>query len=266
MPPSPSAVAAASPPARAARLRIVALSADRFALDRLGALLADAALTCVAPSVAGWAEAVRRAAPDLLMIDVAAGDGFSAHAGLALSDVPVVFLANTPDRAACAFDAGAIDFLVKPLAADRVARAIARARHRIAARRAGARVIAVEREVRMRARPPEPRDEALWVRRCSEWRRIPPEAIEWLCVQEDYVCVRAFGDEHLLRGSLDQLLGRLDARRFVRVHRRAAVAPAWVGRLLNDGGDRARLEMRDGTILPVGRIHGRDLAHRLNRS
>ena len=94
---------------------------------------------------------------------------------------------------------------------------------------------------------------------------IPPADIEWIESQGNYQAVRARGVTHLVRRTLDDLEGRLDPDRFVRIHRRTIVAVAGVrGVAALSNGD-AEVGMADGRTLRVTRGRRARLSQALAR-
>jgi hypothetical protein len=82
---------------------------------------------------------------------------------------------------------------------------------------------------------------------------IHPRDIEWIESQGNYQAIRAGGVTHLVRRTLDDLEGRLDPDRFVRIHRRTIVAVAGVRTLAALSNGDAEVAMTDGTTLRVTR-------------
>jgi two-component system LytT family response regulator len=92
---------------------------------------------------------------------------------------------------------------------------------------------------------------------------IDVETIEWIEAEDYYVRVHAAGAQHLLRESLTALEQRLDARRFVRVHRRAIVRLDLVRAVESSDRDETVAILRDGTRVPVSRRRGAAFMARL---
>lgn len=94
---------------------------------------------------------------------------------------------------------------------------------------------------------------------------IPPRDIDWIESQGNYQAIRAAGVTHLVRRTLDDLEGRLDPDRFVRIHRRTIVAVAGVRTLTPLSNGDAEVRMADGQVLRVTRGRRARLAEALGR-
>ena len=145
-----------------------------------------------------------------------------------------------------AFDANAVDYLLKPVEPERLARAVQRLR----ARQPGARPSAgapAQLLIADRGRT--------HVVRCAD--------IEWLQAADNYVTVHAAGRSLLMRRTLAGLLADL-GEGFVRTHRSAAVALAHVVAMQpRDKGD-ATVVLRSGAQAPCSRQYRAELLRRLN--
>jgi len=185
-------------------------------------------------------EAVREHAPDLMFLDVQMPgmDGFDVLRNLSTSNMPAVIFVTAYDEFALkAFDANALDYLLKPINDDRLAEAIERARHDCDEKRANEhrskllRFVcdltgeelsldaALEAASGNRGRFPK----RLAIRDGRETTCIDVDAIDWIDAAGDYMCVHAEGDTHVLRGTMKHLEELLDPEVFIRVHRSAIV-------------------------------------------
>ena len=185
-------------------------------------------------------EAVREHAPDLMFLDVQMPgmDGFDVLRNLSTSNMPAVIFVTAYDEFALkAFDANALDYLLKPINDDRLAEAIERARHDCDEKQANEhrskllRFVcdltgeelsldaALEAASGNRGRFPK----RLAIRDGRETTCIDVDAIDWIDAAGDYMCVHAEGDTHVLRGTMKHLEELLDPEVFIRVHRSAIV-------------------------------------------
>jgi two-component system LytT family response regulator len=156
--------------------------------------------------------AVKRQKPDLLFLDVQMPelDGFGVLAALPQDDLPSVVFVTAFDRYAVrAFDAHAVDYLLKPFDAARLERAVARARARDAAR---LRALVAATPMRL---PVSDGEKTLFV---------PVDDIDYLEAEGNYVAIHACGRSYLVRDTLSSMEARLDPARFVRIHRSRVVA------------------------------------------
>jgi two-component system LytT family response regulator len=167
-------------------------------------------------------DAVRRLAPDLLFLDVQMPgmDGFDVIAELGASACPAIIFVTAFDRYAVkAFDVHAVDYLLKPFS---------RARLRLALDRVGAlaetdpglaRKLAALMADLQASRPLT----RFVVKDGERVYFVRVDDVDWLEAAGHYVCLHADGATHIIRDTLSRLESRLDANRFVRVHRSAIV-------------------------------------------
>ena len=201
--------------------------------------------------------ALKDLAPEVLFLDIRMPglDGFQVVQAAGPRPPKVVFVTAHAGRALEAFDAEAVDYVLKPFDDDRFARALTRAK--AAARADRARfsdgVGGQDREVpRYLERVAIPDREGV--------RIVPIEEIDWIEAQDYYVEVHTAGRGYLLRRSLKQLEERLDPRRFARVHRSAIVNVARIQSLRPATHGERDLVLRDGTQLKLSRMYRDRLA------
>jgi len=166
----------------------------------------------------------------------------------------VVFVTAHAGRALEAFDAEAVDYVLKPFDDDRFARALGRAKAAARADRARpANGSAAGREApRYLERIAVPDRDGI--------RIVPIEEIDWIEAQDYYVEVHSAGRGYLLRRSLRQLEERLDPRRFARIHRSAIVNVARIQSMRPATHGERDLVLRDGTQLKLSRMYRDRLA------
>ena len=204
--------------------------------------------------------------PDLLFLDVQMPemDGFAVLRARGPDLMPAVIFVTAHDEFAVqAFEAHAIDYLVKPLNAQRFAAALRRVRERL---RLQAAANLAERLTALLAAEQQQRErngiERLVVSTPSREVVIPVKDVDWISADDYYVQVHVGSQSYLLRESLNSLESRLDATRFVRVHRSAIVQIDRVRAVRTTSrGDEATL--RDGSRVPVGRRRRAALDDRL---
>jgi two-component system, LytTR family, response regulator len=204
--------------------------------------------------------ALKNLGPEVLFLDVRMPglDGFQVVQAAGARPPRVVFVTAHAGRALEAFDAEAVDYVLKPFDDDRFARALARAKAAARADRArlSAGVGGQGREVpRYLERVAIPDREGV--------RIVPIQEIDWIEAQDYYVEVHTAGRGYLLRRSLKQLEERLDPRRFARVHRSAIVNVARIQSLRPATHGERDLVLRDGTQLKLSRMYRDRLAELL---
>ena len=194
---------------------------------------------------------IERHAPDLLLLDVQMPE----LDGLALARGPgmpaLVFTTAHAEHAVAAFELAALDYLLKPIERERLRRALARVRERLAqARGAGldvAQLGELMRGARERGAPPR-----LAAREGNRVHLFDLASVTRLSAQDKYVVLIYRGREYLLGDSLAELEARLAGFGFVRVHRAELVNLAAVVAITGEPGQ-ARVELRDGQHAPVSR-------------
>ena len=194
-------------------------------------------------------KAVIERKPDLLLLDVQMPklDGFDVL-DLIGADIPVIFVTAYDSFAIRAFEVHAVDYLLKPFGADRLADALSRARTRIAARESPSirGIISTAQAGRT------PLDRIL-TRDRTDVHVIPVEKIDYIESQDDYVAVRSGGRSHLKEQTLTSLEELLDPRRFVRIHRRYLLNISRLAKIELSVTESRTAVLTDGTELPISR-------------
>lgn len=140
----------------------------------------------------------------------------------------LVFVTAYDQYALKAFDAQAVDYLVKPVRRERLAECVARLRHRLADRddRAGALAQAMGQLRALlgdAAAPAQPRLEVIQAQVGSTVHLVPLEQVLYFEAADKYLRVVTAEREHLIRTTLRELLPQLDPQRFWQVHRGTVV-------------------------------------------
>jgi len=227
-------------------------------------------------------EAVREQQPDLMFLDVQMPgmDGFEVLRRLSGSSMPeIIFVTAYDEFALKAFDANALDYLLKPINDDRLEEAIARARHhrdekladehrdrllKLVCTLAG-RELTLEDALREAADGEGPFPQRLAIRDGAETRCVDVAAIDWVDAAGDYMCLHASGDTYVLRGTMKHLEELLDPATFVRVHRSAIVNRHRVEAMRAHRNGEYFLRLGGGTELKLSRKYKGNLARLANR-
>lgn len=232
-------------------LRVVLVDDEPLARSSLRVLLArDPGIELVAECGSGEeaVERLRALRPDIAFLDVQMPepDGFGVLERLG-PDVPpaVVFVTAYDQHALRAFDAGALDYLLKPFADARFGLALARAKEQATQARAAA----VPRR--------------LAVRSGRGVHFVALDEVAWV-ESADYCVDLHVGERtHTLRRSMASVEAELEPAGFCRVHRTAIINLAHV-RALEAGADgETEVVLRDGRRLPTSRRHRPALQARL---
>jgi two-component system LytT family response regulator len=236
----------------APRIRVVIVDDEPLARGLLREWLAAHSEIEIVAECANGFEAVKAATelkPDLLMLDVQMPklDGFDVLE-LVGGDIPVIFITAYDSYAVRAFEVHAVDYLLKPFSAERLAEALDRARARIGS---------VERpsvtELLSTARPDRTPLQRILIRERAEVHVIPVTKIDYIESQDDYVAVKCGGRSYLKEQPLGELEAQLDASAFVRIHRRYVVNLARLARIEMGVTDSRVAVLNDGTQLPISR-------------
>jgi two-component system LytT family response regulator len=225
----------------------------RDAIARVGLPAVNVAALCENGVAA--LDTIRRLTPDILLLDVAMPvlDGFAMLERLEPESTPpaVIFVTAYDEHAVRAFDAAAVDFLVKPVADARLRVALDRATRRIAEARALRAGLAAPADD---SRPHAPRFlRALVIPERGKDVVIPVNEIEWIEGDTYYVRVHARGRVRLLRERLSKLESALDPARFHRTHRSALVRLDLIREVQADSPYTHSALLSTGERVPVSR-------------
>jgi len=198
---------------RAAGIRTLVVDDEPLARSNLTVLLrGDPDIASVAECGSGLeaTEEIRRSKPDLLFLDVQMPEcgGFDVLEMLG-GDLPpsIIFVTAHDEYALRAFEAGALDYLLKPFDDARFGRALNRAKEKLA-----------------HYLPARPRGvERLAVRSAGQVLFVNVADIDWIEAAGYYACLHVGSDTHILRRSLAELEQDLGDDRFVRIHRSIVV-------------------------------------------
>jgi two-component system LytT family response regulator len=195
---------------------------------------------------------VAESRPDVVLLDVQMPklDGFEVLE-LIGHDVPVIFVTAYDEFALRAFEVHAVDYLLKPFTADRLAAAIARVRQRAAA--SAPAPVPSPSAIAASARPPGATIDRVVVRDGAQVHVLPLDKIDYVEAQDDYVAFHVAGKTILKDQTLGDLESRLDARRFVRIHRSYLLNIERLSRVELYAKDSRVAILADGTKLPVSR-------------
>lgn len=195
--------------------------------------------------------AIRKAAPDLVFLDVQMPecDGFEVLKILKGDEsLPVIVFVTAYDEYALrAFDAGALDYLLKPFDDARFHLAMQRAKQKIAAQES---VLPQE----------TPR---LTVRSAGQVAYVRIPDIDWVEAADYYVCLHVGLKSHLLRKSMAELEQELDPQIFCRIHRSTIVNLRRVQSLEVDEAGEYEVILDGGRKLRLSRRFRKDLQSRM---
>lgn len=210
-------------------------------------------------------EAVGRLRPDILFLDIQMPglNGFEALGRLSPPVPQVVFVTAYDRYAVQAFDAHAVDYLLKPYSAERFLQACERARDR-GARPAEEYGRALETLLE-RMVPRAASTQRLVLRSAGKVVLVDMSEVDWMTGAGDYVRLHTGSTSHLVRETLRDLEGRLDAD-FVRVHRSTIVRLSAIRQIVRRPNGRWEVELPDGSRRPVSRSGRQELEQALDTS
>jgi two-component system, LytTR family, response regulator len=202
--------------------------------------------------------AVTEQKPDLMFLDIQMPDldGFGVLSALDPEQQPVTVFVTAYDRYAIqAFEAHAIDYLLKPFSDQRFEGALRRACQFLRSRTAGEAQHGISAALEERGGS-EPRDGFLDRFVLTGGGRVTflgVEDVDWIEASGVYVNLHVGSRSHLYRSSLAHLLQRLDPRRFVRVHRSLAVNTERIRELQPRSHGDYTVILKSGTELVMSR-------------
>jgi two-component system LytT family response regulator len=204
---------------------------------------------------------IREQAIDLVFLDVQMPvvDGFGVIAAIGAEAMPVVvFLTAYDQHALQAFEAHALDYLLKPFSDQRFVHALTHAKRAVYQRRLGQ---AAQQLGGLIGGSPvaEPAGESgryltrVLVRLAGRTRFVTVADVDWIEAADYYSKLHSGGQTHLVRETMASLETRLDPERFVRVHRSAIVNIDHCVEIQPEFQGRYVLIMRDGARVPMSR-------------
>lgn len=218
-------------------MRIVIADDEPLARERLRAMLSEQPGVEVVATAQDGRQALQACGehrPDLVLLDISMPglDGLETARHLAaLEPRPaVVFCTAYDEHALSAFEAEALDYLVKPVRAERLAAALERVRTFVAGRAQGAAAS---------------RRKHLVARLRGSLRLIPIEDVHYLHAEEKYVIVHHARGEDLIEESLKSLEEEF-GERFVRIHRNCLVARSEIVELRRSPDGHVHAMLRHG--------------------
>ncbi len=254
------------------KLRTIIVDDEPLALKLLRTVLSEISDIEIVAECSNGKQAVEAATelePELIFLDIQMPgmNGFDVIKSLQTDIMPmVVFVTAFHQYAVDAFDLHAVDYVLKPLDSERIARSVERAIDRLkndVDRSFKSPLIGAIEEISERASKEKPDESVnnlpdgmkrkLLVRDSGVVKVIPFDDIDWVDAAGDYMCVHAVGETHVIRSTLRDLMTKLDDNLFVRIHRSTIVNVERVVSVtpLQKGG--SLLHLTQGESLKVSR-------------
>jgi two-component system LytT family response regulator len=211
--------------------------------------------------------AIHNQTPDLVFLDVQMPgiDGFGVISAIGAERMPIViFVTAYDDYALKAFEVHALDYLLKPFGRDRFHETLKHARASLERRRAGdlgRRLLALVNDIK----PEPPKFDRLVVKSGGRVFFLRSEEIDWIEAAGNYVRLHLGEESHLFRETMNRMESRLDARRFVRIHRSRIVNTERIKELQPWFNGEYVVVLRNGTRLPLSRGYRDKLQEQLGK-
>lgn len=240
-------------------IRVIIADDEPPALAKMRRLLRSEPDVELVGEAASGAEAVERIAelrPDVAFLDVQMPglDGFQVVDALAGEVLPeIVFATAFDEYAVRAFEVHAVDYLLKPFEAARLRQTLDRVRQRLRATGGEADTERIRRAVQQMRDVPRSLTRLLVRTTRGTARLLSLEDVTWIQAEENYVRLHVGEESYLVRGTLSALENRLDAARFVRVHRSHIVNLEAISELQPWSHGDWRIILHDGRELTLSR-------------
>ena len=238
---------------RPAPIRALVVDDESLARRNLTVLLnRDPDIGSVAECASGLdaIQEIRKSKPDLVFLDVQMPEcgGFDVLELLGNDLQPtIIFVTAYDEYALRAFEAGALDYLLKPFDDARFGRALNRAKEKLA-----------------HYLPPQPRaPERLVVRSRGRVLFVSVADIDWIEAAGYYACLHVGSDTHILRRSLSELEQDLGDEKFVRIHRSLVVNLERIRGLELQTGGEYEVVLKSRVRLRLSRRYRKRLQDRL---
>ena len=230
-------------------LRTLIVDDEPLAIERMQVLCAEIPQLQVIGTASDGEAALRLAEklnPDLLLLDMTmpGKDGLqvAAEAGRMEPPPAVIFVTAHENFAVEAFDLEAIDYVLKPVATERLERAIERALARKARRSAKGEAISQWLT-------------EFWVPHRSELLRVDAAEVYRIDAERDYVRLHVGETSYLLLQTIAGLEEKLDPEKFIRIHRSTMLRKDFIVGLKHEGLGVWCAELADGEELRIGRTY-----------
>lgn len=223
---------------------------------------------------------IRALRPDLVFLDIQMPgyDGLAVVRALVKEELPLIVFATAFDHFAVqAFDAHALDYLLKPIEEDRLAKCIEKVRDQITERLAIEQNARLVELIRSMDDPPMVElseivtesdlshkgqyEDHISIKDRGQITRLDVSTIEWIDAAGDYMCLHADDKTHILRETMKNMEQRLDPEIFQRVHRSTIVNLSKVSELQPTGSGKYCVTLKGGTELQISRNY-RDILAR----
>jgi len=260
------------------KITTILVDDEPLALEGLEVRLAaykDVEVTATCPNGRKAIETIKRKKPDLVLLDIQMPgfDGFDVIRSLVGDHMPLVVFVTAYDQYALkAFEAHALDYLLKPVDDAKLKRAIQRVRKVLHQRTIIAQNAKLVSLIESMEDPPKvilsailekPEgvkktnlyDQYLNIKDRGRITRVEVADIDFIDAAGDYMCIHTPGKTHILRATMKEMEKRLDPKTFQRVHRSAIVNLERVKELVSHANGEYFLFLKGGGQVKVSRSY-----------
>ena len=217
---------------------------------------------------------IRDLSPDIVFLDIQMPgmDGFDVIMELKDEELPaILFVTAYDDFAIKAFEVSAIDYLLKPIADERLAEALTKVRISIKRKRANAQknmllrlvseitgesvksITELQQKGIHKLKRKDPRKLAIRDGGKTTW--VKQEDIEWIDAAGDYMCVHALGETHIMRQTMKKLEVELDSDILQRIHRSTIVNVNYIKQMQSHINGEYFLTLNGGHVVKLSRTY-----------
>ena len=238
----------------------------RTRLKRLLSAHGDITIAGECVDGASAVQAIEAGKPDLVLLDIQMPelDGFDVLQALDMPRLPeIIFVSAFDHYAIRAFQVHALDYVLKPVEADRLSDALDHARQRVRERIATSdpRLTGLLNELTT-TRPYLTR---IPVRSDNRVRVVDLADVDWIGAADNYIALHCGNREYLVRDTISGIEHRLDPAQFVRIHRSTIVRMDRIAELHPDLHGDFQVRLKDGTQLALSRTFRPAIEERFGR-
>jgi two-component system, LytTR family, response regulator len=205
--------------------------------------------------------------PDLLLLDIQMPDldGFQVLSEISPSEMPVVIFTSAYDQYAIrAFEAHALDYLLKPFDRDRLHQAIERARFELRKSKDHEithRILQMLSRVKSDKQPSPEFDGRLVIKTRGRIVFLNVDEIDWVEAAANYVRLNASGESYLFRETISRVSERLNPNYFIRIHRSVIVNTRKIKELIPVNSGEYVVVLKSGKELSCSRGFRANVQH-----
>lgn len=204
-------------------------------------------------------EALRDKSINLLLLDVQMPemDGFDVVEEIGAENLPpTIFVTAFQEHAVRAFEVQAVDYLTKPIAPERLGKALRRVREKLHSQTAHfthEKLAALLKSVRPQNDPPKTYAIRFLVRDGDREIFLPVGEIDWIEADSYYSRLHVNGKHYMLRETITDLANKLDPATFARVHRSSIVNVERIREVHREGRTDSSVILKSGSVLKMSK-------------